>query len=149
MRKLWRTDTEERLWEGAFRLPLEESRSSGNFGRRRFLNGQPRSPHSGEDFGASKGTPIYAVQRGKVVLAMDLFFSGNTVILDHGFGLYTLYAHLSSMAVKEGEIAEASSVIGQVGATGRVTGPHLHWSVRLNGARVNPLDLVKIFSNNP
>ena len=144
LRKFWNTATAERFWDGGFRVPLEKSRGSSNFGRRRILNGQPRSPHSGEDFAASRGTPVYAAQRGRVVMASDLFFSGNTIVLDHGLGLYTLYAHLDFMAVKEGKMAESNSLIGRVGATGRVTGPHLHWAVRLNGARVNPLDLVEL-----
>ena len=82
-------------------------------------------------------------------MALDLFFSGNTVVLDHGLGLYTLYAHLDSMSVKEGDFLDGDQLLGRVGSTGRVTGPHLHWSVRLNGARVNPLDLVKLFPSQP
>ena len=149
LKNFWNTATPERFWDGGFRIPLAKSRGSSNFGRRRILNGQPRSPHSGEDFPASRGTPVYATQRGRVVMADDLFFSGNTVVLDHGLGLYTLYAHLDSMAVKEGEMAASNSLIGRVGATGRVTGPHLHWAVRLNGARVNPLDLVELIPSRP
>ncbi|HSC78500.1 MAG TPA: M23 family metallopeptidase, partial [Candidatus Acidoferrales bacterium] len=86
--------TPERLWSGAFRSPVEGVKPSGNFGRRRFLNGQPRSPHSGEDFPAKLGAPVVAAQRGRVVLAEDFFYSGSTVVLDHGLGLYTFYAHL-------------------------------------------------------
>lgn len=136
--------TPERLWEGSFRLPVEGIQASGNFGRQRILNGEPRSPHSGEDFPAPAGMPVHATQRGRVVLAEPLFFSGNTVVLDHGLGLYTFYGHLESIAVKVGDIVEAGTVLGQVGASGRVTGAHLHWAARLNEARVNPLQIVAL-----
>ena len=149
LRGFWATATPEKLWAGEFRIPLEARRISGNFGRPRVLNGESRSPHSGEDFPADRGTPVRAAQRGRVVMALDLFFSGNTVVLDHGLGLYTLYAHLDSMSVKEGDFLDGDQLLGRVGSTGRVTGSHLHWSVRLNGARVNPLDLVKLFSSQP
>ena len=137
--------TPERFWDGPFRPPLRDLQARGNFGRRRFLNGQPRAPHSGEDFRADAGTPVHAVQRGRVVLARNLFYAGNAVILDHGLGLYTFYAHLESIAVQEGELVEAETLLGKAGATGRVTGAHLHLSVRLNNARVNPLDLLGLF----
>ncbi len=146
-RKLWTTDTPEQLWQGEFRAPLGDAKGSGSFGKLRVFNGKPRNPHTGEDFPAVTGTPVYAAQRGRVVLADDQFFSGNLVILDHGLGLYTLYAHLSSIDVKEGEMAEAESIIGKVGATGRVTGAHLHWGIRLYGARVNPQEVVKLLSS--
>ena len=149
LRGFWTTATPERLWAGGFRIPVKARRVSGNFGRRRVLNGESRSPHSGEDFPADRGTPVRAAQRGRVVMAQDLFFSGNTVVLDHGLGLYTLYAHLNSMSVKEGDMLDGNQLLGRVGSTGRVTGPHLHWSVRLNGARVNPLDLVKLIPSQP
>ncbi len=142
--RIFRAVTAARLWEGAFQLPVKGVKGSGSFGKRRILNDQPRSPHSGEDFPAPAGTPVRAPQRGRVVMASDLFFSGNTIVLDHGLGLYTFYGHLESMAVKNGQVVKPGEVIGRVGATGRVTGPHLHWSARLNKARVNPLDLVTI-----
>ncbi len=144
LREIFATVTPERLWAGSFRLPLDDAKSAGNFGRRRVLNGQPGSPHGGEDFPAVAGTPVHAPQRGRVVLAEELFFSGNTVVLDHGLGLYTFYGHLSSIAVAVGDVVEAGALLGQVGATGRVTGPHLHWGVTLNQARVNPLQLVAL-----
>ena len=144
LREIFATVTPERLWAGSFRLPLDDAKSAGNFGRRRVLNGQPGSPHSGEDFPAIAGTPVHAPQRGRVVLAEELFFSGNTVVLDHGLGLYTFYGHLSSIAVAAGDVVEPGALLGQVGATGRVTGPHLHWGVTLNQARVNPLQLVAL-----
>jgi murein DD-endopeptidase MepM/ murein hydrolase activator NlpD len=139
--------TPERLWAGGFQLPLEDIEASGNFGKRRILNNQPRSPHSGEDFPAPAGTPVRAAQRGRVALADILFFSGNTVVVDHGLGLYSFYGHLQSMAVKEGQVVEAGTALGRVGATGRVTGAHLHWAVRLNRQRVNPLDLPAVLSD--
>lgn len=146
LRELFARVTPERLWQGSFRLPVNGVPAAGNFGRRRFVNGQPRLPHSGEDFPATAGVPVHAAQRGRVVLAEELFFSGNTVILDHGLGLYTFYGHLESIAVEVGDLVEAGAGLGRVGATGRVTGVHLHWAVRLNEARVNPLQIVALLS---
>ena len=142
---LYRRVSPDRLWRGAFAPPLPGAPASDNFGRRRVLNGEPRSPHSGVDFSADPGTPVLAPQRGRVVLAASLFFSGRTVILDHGLGLFSSYAHLREMDVKEGELVEPGAVLGRVGATGRVTGPHLHWAMRLNLARVNPMDILTLF----
>jgi murein DD-endopeptidase MepM/ murein hydrolase activator NlpD len=133
--------TPERLWRGRFRFPLAGIKTGGNFGRRRILNGQPGSPHGGVDMPAPTGTPVHATQRGRVVLAGPLYFSGNTVIIDHGMGIYTFYGHLDSFAVNEGQELEAGALLGEVGATGRVTGPHLHWGLTVNRARVNPLQL--------
>ncbi len=144
LRELFRTVTPQRLWQGAFVAPLDGIQPAGNFGRRRVLNEQPRPPHTGEDFPAAAGTPVRAAQRGRVALARELYFAGNTVIIDHGLGLYTLYAHLSRISAKEGTTVEAGEVVGKVGATGRVTGAHLHWAVRLNNARVDPLDLLAL-----
>jgi len=138
------TVTPERLWKGKFRLPLDGARTGGNFGRRRVLNGQPRSPHSGVDFPAPTGTPVHATQAGRVVLAEGMFLPGNTVIVDHGLGVYTLYAHLSKISVGPGDEVEAGTVLGEVGATGRVTGPHLHWGLEMNRQRVNAMDLVRV-----
>jgi Peptidase family M23 len=136
--------TPERLWNGRFRIPLTGNRSGHNFGKRRVLNGRPQSPHTGLDIPAPAGTPIHASQRGRVVLADNLFFSGNTVILDHGLGVYTFYGHMKSISVAEGDEVNAGSIVGQVGATGRATGPHLHWSLVVDGARVNPLGIVSL-----
>jgi murein DD-endopeptidase MepM/ murein hydrolase activator NlpD len=138
--------TDERLWDGAFRLPLAGTAPSDNFGQRRILNGEPRSPHAGVDFSVPTGTPIRATARGRVVLAATLFFAGRTVVLDHGLGLFSFYGHMSELAVSTGDVVAAGARLGLVGATGRATGPHLHWSVRLNGARVNPLRLVDVSS---
>jgi len=145
LRALYRRVSLERLWTGAFTPPLPEAPPSDNFGRKRVLNDVPRSPHSGVDFSADPGTPILAPQRGRVVLAASLFFSGRTVILDHGLGLFSSYAHLREVQVKEGELVEPGARLGRVGATGRVTGPHLHWAMRLNEARVNPMDVLVLF----
>jgi hypothetical protein len=143
MRAIYDTITPERLWDGRFRLPLKGVSTGGNFGRRRILNGEARSPHAGVDFPAPAGTPVYASQSGKIVLAEELFYSGNTIVLDHGYGIYTLYAHLSEIAVHSGEMVKAGAEIGKVGATGRVTGPHLHWGLTINHARVNAMQIAQ------
>ncbi|MCR9258616.1 MAG: M23 family metallopeptidase [Pseudomonadaceae bacterium] len=120
-----------------FKLPLEGITTS-LFGHRRFFNDQPRSPHSGLDIAAATGTPVSAAASATVTLADDLYFNGNTLFLDHGQGLITMYCHLSELLVETGDQVAQGDVIGLVGATGRVTGPHLHWSVSLNGYRVDP-----------
>jgi murein DD-endopeptidase MepM/ murein hydrolase activator NlpD len=144
LRDIFATTTPEKLWQGSFRVPLDGVSTGGNFGKRRILNGQPGSPHGGVDFPATTGTLVHATQRGRVVLAEELFFSGNTVVLDHGLGIYTFYGHLSEITVKAGDDLEAGAVLGKVGATGRVTGAHLHWGLTVDGARVNPLQIVKL-----
>jgi murein DD-endopeptidase MepM/ murein hydrolase activator NlpD len=143
MKAIYDTITPEVLWKGKFVVPLKGVSTGGNFGRRRVLNGEARSPHAGVDFPAASGTPVYAAQSGKVVLAENLYYSGNTVVIDHGFGIYTLYAHLSEMGVHAGDSVEVSAEIGKVGATGRVTGPHLHWGLTIDHARVNALQIVQ------
>lgn len=143
LREIFATVTPEKLWDGRFRVPITGATHGGNFGRRRVLNGEPSSPHTGVDFAAPAGTPVHAAQAGRVVLAEPLYFSGNTVLIDHGLGVYTLYGHLSAFNVKAGDAVAAGSVIGKVGATGRVTGPHLHWGLTVNRARVNSLDIVR------
>jgi murein DD-endopeptidase MepM/ murein hydrolase activator NlpD len=142
LRAIFATVTPEKLWTGAFRLPLPGIHTAKNFGRRRVLNGTPGSAHSGVDIPAVEGTPIHASQRGRVVLAENLYFAGNTVVIDHGLGVYTLYGHMKVLGVQEGETVAAGAVIGRVGATGRVTGPHLHWGLTLDDSRVNALDIV-------
>lgn len=113
-------------------------RLSTPFGLRRLLNGEPRQSHMGWDLAAPAGTVVRAPLSGKVLLTEAMYFSGNTVVVDHGSGLITLYGHLASMAVQPGEEVKAGGVIGQVGSTGRATGPHLHFALALNGAWVNP-----------
>jgi murein DD-endopeptidase MepM/ murein hydrolase activator NlpD len=147
LRDIFDRVTPERLWDGKFRIPLDGVTTGSNFGKRRILNGNPGSPHGGADLSASTGTPVHAAQRGRVVLAEELFFSGNTVVVDHGLGIYTFYGHLSEIGVKVGDTLEAGAVLGKVGATGRVTGPHLHWGLTVERARVNPLQIVKLLAN--
>ena len=111
---------------------------SSPFGLRRFFNGEPRAPHSGLDFAVPTGTPVAAPAAGQVILTGEYFFNGNTVFLDHGQGLISMYCHLSVIDVKVGDTLARGQVLGKVGATGRVTGAHLHWNVSLNDARVDP-----------
>jgi murein DD-endopeptidase MepM/ murein hydrolase activator NlpD len=133
--------TTPQRWSGAFVLPVDGTPTS-NFGTRSVYNGRPRSPHSGVDFSSEPGTPIRASNHGVVALASPLYFTGNTIVIDHGARLFSVFAHLSEFQVKAGAIVSPDTIVGLVGATGRVTGPHLHWSVRLNGARVDPLSLI-------
>jgi murein DD-endopeptidase MepM/ murein hydrolase activator NlpD len=129
--------------ELAFVLPVLHKANSA-FGTRSIFNGQPRNSHSGADFPSPAGTPINAPAPGKVVIADDFYFSGRTVVIDHGLGVVSLFAHLSEIFAKAGDDVAQGVVLGLVGATGRVTGPHLHWAVRVNGARVDPLSLVAL-----
>ena len=126
-----------------FLMPADGAISSP-FGRRRILNDQPRSPHSGLDIAANSGAPVRAPTAAQVSLTGNFFFNGNTIFLDHGQGLVTMYCHLSEIKVQEGDKVHRGGVIGLVGATGRVTGPHLHWSVSLNGNRVDPEQVIAI-----
>ena len=138
---LFRVARPEQSWSGAFTRPVDGVAVSG-FGVRSVLNGQPRGPHNGADFAAGTGTPIHAPGAGVVAYAREFYYSGNTVILDHGLGLYSTMAHLSAFDVQEGARVERGALLGKVGATGRVTGPHLHWAVRLLGARIDPESLL-------
>ncbi len=140
--------TPEKMWKGLFVAPVP-GQASGNFGKRSILNGKPRSPHTGVDFSAEAGTPIKAPNSGKIVLAAELYFSGNTVIIDHGLGLCSFFAHLSRFSIHEGDQVKAGDVVGHVGSTGRSTGTHLHWTVRLVGTRVDPLSLMAVMSAKP
>jgi peptidase M23-like protein len=139
--QLWTQSEPRRLWDTGFVRPVP-GRTNGAFGSRSVFNGQARQPHGGADFLSPAGTPIQAPNSGRVVLARDLYFTGNTVVIDHGLGVFSLLAHLSVMDVHQGELVTQGQTIGQVGATGRVTGPHLHWAVRMNDARVDPLALL-------
>jgi murein DD-endopeptidase MepM/ murein hydrolase activator NlpD len=132
-----------RLWHASFVEPVQ-GKKTGIFGSVRILNGQPRSPHNGEDIGAPLGTEVVASNDGVVRLTVDHFFSGRGIFLDHGLGLYSMYFHLSEILVKDGDLVKTGQVIGKVGATGRATGSHLHWGIKINGARVNPYALLDI-----
>ncbi len=120
-----------------FLLPVEGI-MSGPFGKRRFFNGQPRKPHSGLDIAAAEGTPVKAPTAGRIVETGDYFFNGKTVFIDHGQGLVSMLCHLSRIDVQVGDRVERGQVVAAVGKTGRVTGAHLHWSVSLNDARIDP-----------
>ncbi|WP_404437153.1 peptidoglycan DD-metalloendopeptidase family protein [Stutzerimonas chloritidismutans] len=118
---------------------------SSPFGLRRFFNGEERNPHSGLDFAAPAGTPIKSPAAGKVILTGNYFFNGKTVFVDHGQGLISMFCHLSQIDVKLGEELSRGAVLGKVGATGRATGPHLHWNVSLNDARIDPSIFIGAF----
>jgi murein DD-endopeptidase MepM/ murein hydrolase activator NlpD len=136
--------TPEPYWNEPFAAPIPGAENGRNFGHRRVFNGQPRAPHSGADLTAATGTPIRASNRGRVTLAKDLYYSGNAVFIDHGQGVHSTYLHLSRIDVAVGDIVEHGQVIGLAGATGRVTGPHLHWGVRVLDARVDPFSLLAV-----
>ena len=141
---IYATLTAESYWDGPFVAPIDGAKDGRNFGHRRVFNGESRAPHSGADLRADVGTPVHAANRGRVVLAKDLFFSGNAVFIDHGLGFYTIYLHLSKIEVAPGALVERGQRLGLAGATGRVTGPHLHWGVRIVDARVDPFSLLKL-----
>jgi len=137
----------QRLWT-PFAVPVPQPTNSA-FGTRSIFNGEPRSPHAGTDFRSPAGTRIKAPNTGRVVIARELFFSGNTVVIDHGLGLFSLLAHLSRIDVHEGDQVERGALVGLVGATGRVTGAHLHWAVRADDARVSALSLLALAGESP
>lgn len=141
--RCWANPSADKLWTGAFVRPVPHDANSA-FGSRSVFNGQMRNPHTGADFSSPAGTPIKAPNAGRVVLARDLYFSGGTVVIDHGLGLFSLFAHLSAIDVKDGSPVTTGEVVGRVGGTGRVTGAHLHWMVRVGGARVDPLALLAL-----
>jgi murein DD-endopeptidase MepM/ murein hydrolase activator NlpD len=143
VRNLFQGVREEKLWKGPFSRPLE-GELSGAFGVRRVINGQARNPHSGIDLRAEAGTPVAACNSGIVALVEELFFSGKTVILDHGWGLYSMYFHLSDAGVSSGDRLRTGETLGRVGSTGRSTGPHLHWGMIIRGARVDPLSFLRL-----
>lgn len=129
------------LWQKGFILPLK-GKVSGEFGLRRKINGQYESTHTGIDISASSGTPVFATNDGIVVFSGSLLLEGNTVIIHHGLGLYSLYCHLERFLVGEREVVRRGDIVGTVGATGRATGPHLHWAIRFRNKRVSPLSLL-------
>ena len=131
-------------WEKGFIMPVE-GRISGEFGGQRIMNGVKKNPHAGMDIAAKAGTEIKASSDGIVTLAQpDLFYSGNVIIIDHGYGLHTIYAHMQEMKVKRGDLVKQGDIIGLVGQTGRATGPHLHWGASANGTKFNPTSLLNI-----
>jgi murein DD-endopeptidase MepM/ murein hydrolase activator NlpD len=143
LERLWKIHSAGRLWEGAFAAPVPGEISS-HFGFRRVINGIARAPHTGVDLRAALGAEVVAANSGRVVLEDDFFFSGKSLVLDHGGGLYTLYFHLSEFRAEKNAQVRKGEVIGLVGMTGRVTGPHLHWGARLNGARIDPMELLTL-----
>lgn len=141
--KIWKTVTPEKRWEGSFIMPLGKDFSTG-FGVNRIMNEKKTSVHRGLDIRGSEGEEIQAANTGRVVLAGDTFYGGNTVVIDHGLGVYTVYMHLSGFNVKDKEYIAKGSVVGYVGMTGRATGPHLHYGVKINTVTANPVSVSKL-----
>jgi murein DD-endopeptidase MepM/ murein hydrolase activator NlpD len=141
--EILKTVSAEREWKGSFAPPVN-AEISGVFGVERVFNGSVQSTHQGLDFRVPSGTPVAAVNRGRVILTRPMFFEGNWVVIDHGQGLLTLYLHLSEFSVKEGDEVSKGQPIGLSGGTGRATGPHLHLAVRWQGVYVNPQVLLKL-----
>ena len=145
IRSIYASGSDVRLWFGKFKRPLGSDTTS-LFGTRRLFNDQHRSYHRGTDFRAKIGTPVAASNSGVVRLARNLFYSGNMVIVDHGMNIFTLYAHLSEIQVNAGQHIARGHQIGLTGATGRVSGPHLHWAVKVGGVYVDPLQFLTVIS---
>jgi murein DD-endopeptidase MepM/ murein hydrolase activator NlpD len=143
LEKAYASSVDQRLWSGPFFKPAE-GRLSAEFGVRRIFNGEERSFHKGTDIAAPHGTPVHCSNSGRVALVGDLFFSGNTVLVDHGLGVFTGYLHLSEVWVQEGQTVGGGDIIGLSGATGRVTGPHLHWLLRIGDVVCDPTGLLEI-----
>ena len=139
----WNSTSANRLWTTPFVRPVPHAANSA-FGTRSVFNGKPRNSHGGADFLSPAGTPIHAPNAGRIVVARSLYFSGNAVIIDHGLGVFSMLAHLSRIDVQEGDVVTSGQLVGLVGATGRVTGAHLHWAVRAGDARVDPLSLLTV-----
>jgi hypothetical protein len=144
LRAVYRTISPERLWRGRFVRPVAGTEPGTGFGSRRIINGKPRAPHTGIDFSAERGTPVVAVNSGRVALVGEYFFPGRLVVVDHGLGLHTLYFHLDSIAVAQGDPVDRGQRVGTVGSTGRATGPHLHFGVQVGAARVDPASLLSV-----
>jgi murein DD-endopeptidase MepM/ murein hydrolase activator NlpD len=144
--KVFATSAPQPLWQGDFRAPVP-AQATDSFGTRRMFNGKLASIHKGADFHAAMGTPVHASNSGIVVLARPLYYEGNCVIIDHGMGLFTLSMHFSRIDVKEGQHVNTGDRLGLSGATGRVTGPHLHWAVRWQDAYLDPIKLLKLNLN--
>ena len=143
VREALRHRSEVRYWKGPFIMPLT-GRLTGEYGVRRILNEKEKSPHKGMDVASPEGAPIRAANGSVVSLAEELLLSGNTVVLDHGWGVSTIYAHMRSVAVKEGQIVRRGQIIGEVGSTGRASGPHLHFGAEIRGASIDPASLAEV-----
>jgi len=144
--KVFAASTAEPLWSGDFRAPVTAA-ATDSFGVRRMFNGKLASVHKGMDFRAASGTPVMAGNSGVVVLARPLYYEGSCVVIDHGLGLFTISMHLSRIDVEEGQRVAAGERLGLSGATGRVTGPHLHWAVRWQNAYLDPAKLLRLDLN--
>ena len=144
LQMLYRTISPERLWRGAFVRPVGGTEAPSGFGARRIINGKARAPHGGADYSVARGTPVVAANAGRVALVAEYFFPGRLVAVDHGLGLHTLYFHLDTVAVAEGDRVDRGQTLGTVGATGRATGPHLHFGAQLGGARIDPAALLAL-----
>jgi len=140
---LWGAPEPSPAWSGIFLMPVDGD-VVGTFGKRSIINNLERSPHTGVDQKGSTGTPVRTINNGRIVLIADHFFTGNSIYVDHGGGIISMYFHLDKVLVNDGDAVVKGQTIGLVGATGRVTGPHLHWGVRVNGSRVNPLTLIDL-----
>jgi murein DD-endopeptidase MepM/ murein hydrolase activator NlpD len=141
--EIFATETPQRLWDGSFAAPASAP-ISDVFGTARVFNQEVQSRHLGLDYGVPAGTPVHAVNRGKVVLARTLYFEGGFIVIDHGQGLFSLYLHLSDFRVKEGDEVETGQLIGLSGGSGRATGPHLHLAIRWQGVYLNPAQLLQL-----
>jgi len=139
--KIYRTNTPQRYWEQPFILPLQSTITS-HYGNARIFNNSLQSFHSGVDFRAAIGTPVVATNDGVVVISQDRYFAGGSIVIDHGYGIYSIYYHLSQMDKKVGETVKRGEVIGLSGDSGRVTGPHLHFGITVLGYAINPLDFI-------
>jgi hypothetical protein len=143
MREIFSVSHDQPLWRGRWITPVPGGIISP-FGCRTIINDLERSPHSGVDLKAAEGTSIKAINRGQVVLVVDHFFGGLSIVIDHGGGIHSMYFHLSKASVTAGQAVEKGDLIGFSGSSGRATGPHLHFGIRLNGERVNPLHLIEL-----
>jgi murein DD-endopeptidase MepM/ murein hydrolase activator NlpD len=143
VKALWEADCRTPLWSDGFILPVNNT-IVGTFGKRSIINNRKRHPHSGIDIRGKVGDPVSAMHHGEIILVANHFFTGKSIFLDHGGCIVSMYFHLDDILVEKGQRVEKGQIIGTVGATGRVTGPHLHWGVRVNNARVNPLTLIEL-----
>ena len=143
MKKAFESRLSAPLWRGAFIKPVP-GEIVGPFGRRSIINGETRSPHTGVDLKGPYGTPVKAMNNGKVILTGDHFFAGRLVVIDHGGGIQSMYFHMEKLLVQSGQLIKKGDVIGLIGSTGRATGPHLHLGIRVNGCRVDPMRLTAI-----